>query len=318
MKIPDPRFKRYRIRLREEGGHWFSPSQWKENELVWGKPIQLYEFTEYEAEELATRSPFRLSVFWKFWGNDRKLEIWGQLEADDTWVPISPWLLKEQRANEHREVPARLGDRIEPAVSSSLPANRPSQDRLYDEAHAACVEALISKLRSDGHEPRTEGTYSRFGERGSVDVYCFGRAYKSSRERRTNCAIYEVWTEIDKALRKLDEKARVYPEALAEAHGLQRPSLTQAHFVVLATRQNLDLIADHWQTFRAKFADKMPPGKRLLLQVFDPVAGELEVLAPKPSGTSLDDQTLRRWARYPSKSAFIEAWRKKSVTRRSV
>src|SRR4030042_4622044 len=139
VKIPDPRFKRYRLRLREEGGSLLGPSQWKENDLVWGKPVGLYEFTEYEAEELATRSPFWLSVFRKLWGNDSRLEIWGELASDGTWVPISPWLLKERRAREHLR--PRIQERGNSPDQASV--DQMHQRKLEDEANAACVEGAM-------------------------------------------------------------------------------------------------------------------------------------------------------------------------------
>lgn len=335
VKIPDPRFKRYRLRLREEGGSLWGPSQWKENELFLGKPVQLYEFTYYEPEEFG-RSRLGRWLIWKFWGNDKRLEIWGQQVRDDTWVPISPWLLKEQRASEHRQPSVLAGSGEEPVAARAkgggvtameeTRANAQRDDppatgklregKLKDEAHAVCVDALISKLRSEGYDARPEGTYSKWGERGSVDVYCSWKFSKSPRNRHTVCAIYEVWTEVDnisESLRKLDEKARVFPVAYAEEQGLQRPSLTQAHFVLLATKQNVDVIAGHWETFQAKFSERKAPGTGLFLRIFNPVTAELQTLLPASAGQRLERQTLYRWVRFPSKGAFLEAWRKRST-----
>ncbi|MDO8611860.1 MAG: hypothetical protein Q7R32_03430 [Dehalococcoidia bacterium] len=324
VKIPDPRFKRYRLRLREEG--W----DLKENDLFFERPVRLYEFTEYEAEEFLSRSKIKLSWFWMGWKNDRRLEIWGQLVKDDTWVPISPWLLKEQRTSEHRQASAMTSRGEEPVAKPKgdvvtateetkadaqrgVPAStsRLAPGDLQDRAHAACVEALISKLRSEGYDARPEGTYSKWGERGSVDVYCSWKFSKSPRNRHTVCAIYEVWTEVDnisESLRKLDEKARVFPVAYAEEQGLQRPSLTQAHLVLLATKQNVDVIAGHWETFQAKFSERKAPGTSLFLRIFNPVTAELQTLLPASAGQRLEPPSLSAWVCFPSKQAFLGEW----------
>ena len=329
VKIPDPRFKRYSLRLREEGGSLLGPSQWKENELVWGKPVRLYEFTEYEAEELAARSPFWLSVFWKLWGNDKRLEIWGQRVKDDTWVPISPWLLKEQRASEHRQpsVPSVSGEEPVaarakgggPTAMEETQANAQRDDppatsklqegKLEDEAHADCVGALMSKLSSEGRDPEPECYYDWYGGvQGRVDCYHFD---KSTGE----CVVYEVKTQIDnvqQVLGKLDEYANVFPKYLKKEHAL-RSLATHAHLVVLATRSNMDVIWSNQELFKGKFSRRPERHTRFILQVFNPVTAELQTLLPVSAGQRLERQTLQRWVRFPSKGAFLEAWRKRST-----
>lgn len=95
MKIPDPRFVRYWVRLRQES------SDLGDSDLFWGKPVSLYDWTEYTTDELLQRGSLRLSVSWKVFKNDRKVEIEGQL-ADGRRVPVSPWLLEEQRVTEYK------------------------------------------------------------------------------------------------------------------------------------------------------------------------------------------------------------------------
>jgi hypothetical protein len=93
MKIPDPRFVRYWVRLRQES------SGLGEGDLFWGKPISLYDWAEYTPDELLQRGSLRLSVSWKLFKNDRKVEVEGQL-ADGRRVPVSPWLVEEQRRSD--------------------------------------------------------------------------------------------------------------------------------------------------------------------------------------------------------------------------
>lgn len=185
---------------------------------------------------------------------------------------------------------------------------------LEDEAHAACVEALVAKLHAEGLRPKTEVTYSRYGERGSVDVCCLEAP--GSADGATGCAVYEVWTQItnpNQALRKLDEKARVVPEVVAQQEAIPTPSHVRAHLVLLATKQNMELIASHRQTLLSKFSEGLTSGTRFLLQAFDPIAGDLHTLLPAPqrAGGGLDSSELRRWSRFPSRAAFLEAWRER-------
>jgi hypothetical protein len=192
-----------------------------------------------------------------------------------------------------------------PSTAPESPRQRAEDAPLHDRAHAACVEALVAKLRKDGHDARPEGTYSRYGERGSVDVYYF------SGEDSPYCAVYEVWTHVDNlnaSIRKLDEKARVFPLSFAEQQKFRPPALTRAHFVVLATEQNMRVIADHQATFEAKFSDALDEGRHFILEAFDPLSGELHVLLPAPTGASLSEAELRRWQRFSSKQKFYEAW----------
>ncbi len=234
--------------------------------------------------------------------------------------------LVDESIKRHSEEKARIWKRMEARVQEVAQANTSSSTPttesasrsaaatvapitpkpLHDRAHAACVEELVSKLRTDGFNAQPEGTYSRYGERGSVDVFFL------SDDDPSFCAIYEMWTEIDnlnEALRKLDEKSRIFATAYCEQAGMKRPTLTRAHFVLLATKPNMDLIGAHKETFTAKFAGQMTGGRRFVLQVFDPLSGDLHDLSPTPNNTGLGKESLRKWARFANKAVFYKAWR---------
>jgi transcriptional regulator with XRE-family HTH domain len=80
-------------------------------------------------------------------------------------------------------------------------------DRLLDERHAALCAAAAARLSTLGCEVIVEGSYSYFGERGSVDVLGWD-------SRRAALIVVEVKTEltsIEATLRKHDEKIRLGP-----------------------------------------------------------------------------------------------------------
>jgi transcriptional regulator with XRE-family HTH domain len=88
-------------------------------------------------------------------------------------------------------------------------------DRLLDERHAALVGAAVERLREDGWETRVEITYSRYGERGSIDVLGW-RAVEAA------LAVGEIksdFTSVEQTLRKHDEKVRLAPAIVREREG---------------------------------------------------------------------------------------------------
>lgn len=183
--------------------------------------------------------------------------------------------------------------------------------RLYDEAHAAAVEGLIRYLKAQGKEPCPEGTYNVYGERGSVDVYYV----EGPPDAPLGLALFEVWTAVDNlndALRKLDEKARVFPLHLSKASTGATPKLVQAHMVLLATDQNGDLVLRHLDTFKGKFKEGIKSGARYVLWSFDPVIGEVREMLPQ----SKPDAEVKPLRRFPSKQAFLNAWRNRPSPRK--
>lgn len=80
-------------------------------------------------------------------------------------------------------------------------------DRLLDEAHARVVDALVAWLRAHGWEVAVEASFSRYGERGSIDVLAWHPA-------RRALAVFEVKSvtpDMQAMLAGLDRKARLGP-----------------------------------------------------------------------------------------------------------
>jgi transcriptional regulator with XRE-family HTH domain len=101
-------------------------------------------------------------------------------------------------------------------------------DRLLDERHSDLVAAVVTALKSWGWEVAVEATYSRYGERGSVDILAAHAA------RRVGLVI-EVKTElnsIEETLRLHDVKVRLGPALCFDRFGW-RPAMVGRLLVVL-------------------------------------------------------------------------------------
>jgi hypothetical protein len=87
-------------------------------------------------------------------------------------------------------------------------------DRLLDEAHAAIVDLLVSWLRAHRWEVAVEVSFSRYGERGSIDVLAWQPVHHA-------LAVFEVKSvtpDMQAMLAGLDRKARLGP-AIARDRG---------------------------------------------------------------------------------------------------
>lgn len=85
-------------------------------------------------------------------------------------------------------------------------------DRLLDEAHAGLVDALVAMLRAAGWDVAVEVSFSRYGERGSIDVLAWDPI-------RRALAIFEVKSvtpDMQSMLVGLDRKIRLAPDIAAE------------------------------------------------------------------------------------------------------
>ncbi|MFN8630737.1 MAG: helix-turn-helix transcriptional regulator [Chloroflexota bacterium] len=100
-------------------------------------------------------------------------------------------------------------------------------DRLLDDDHASIVERLVAWLRAHGWDVAVEVSFSRYGERGSIDVLAF---HPSTRA----LAIFEVKSvtpDMQAMLSGLDRKARLGP-SIAKERGWSPASV--ARILVLA------------------------------------------------------------------------------------
>jgi len=88
-------------------------------------------------------------------------------------------------------------------------------DRLLDEDHAAVVAGIADRLERAGWQVLIEVTYSRYGERGSIDVlgvHAVARAVLV-------CEIKSDMPSAEATVRKLDEKRRLAPWIVRERLG---------------------------------------------------------------------------------------------------
>ena len=85
-------------------------------------------------------------------------------------------------------------------------------DRLLDEAHARIVDALVAWLRARSWEVAVEASFSRYGERGSIDVLAWHPLHRA-------LAVFEVKSvtpDMQAMLSGLDRKARLGPSIARE------------------------------------------------------------------------------------------------------
>ncbi len=146
-------------------------------------------------------------------------------------------------------VTVRVVDRVTVAIGGSadivLRWHGEALDRLLDEEHAALVEQLVAILRALGWEVAVEVSFSRYGERGSIDVLAWHAETRS-------LAVFEVksvtpdmgqcclgWTE-----------RRVWPRTSRQNRGWKPVNV--AKIVVLGdTSTNRDRLSRHEATIRA-------------------------------------------------------------------
>ena len=113
----------------------------------------------------------------------------------------------------------------------------PALDRLRDAGHAAAVEAVAAELARHGWDVLIEVGFSRYGERGSVDVIGW---------RATECAllIVEVKTslvDLQATLGAIDRKRRIVPGELSRERGW-RPTAIGVALVVVDSSTARDVV----------------------------------------------------------------------------
>jgi len=127
----------------------------------------------------------------------------------------------------------------------------PALDRLRDAGHAAAVEAVAAELARHGWDVLIEVGFSRYGERGSVDVAGW---------RATDCAllIVEVKTslvDLQATLAAIDRKRRIVPRELLRERGW-RPTAVGVALVVVDSSTARDVIVRHRSIFDSAFPSR--------------------------------------------------------------
>ncbi len=129
-------------------------------------------------------------------------------------------------------------------------------DRLLDSAHASLVEAVVRLLVGLGWEVATEVTFSRFGERGSIDVL----AYHPLLRVLIVIEVKSVVPDMQAMQSALDRKVRLAP-VIARERGWE--PVTVARMLVLADSSvNRRRVASH----EAQLRTTMPARTREIVR----------------------------------------------------
>jgi transcriptional regulator with XRE-family HTH domain len=107
-------------------------------------------------------------------------------------------------------------------------------DRLLDEAHARLVDVVVERLRSLGWEVAVEVSFSRNGERGSIDVLAFNPRSRAL----VVIEVKSVTPDMQAMLAGIDRKARLGP-VIARDRGWN--AAVVARILVIWTRARTDV-----------------------------------------------------------------------------
>lgn len=122
-------------------------------------------------------------------------------------------------------------------------------DRLLDERHAGLVEPSVDRLVRSRWATQVEVSYSIYGERGSIDIL-------GGNVERLAVVVEEIKSElarVDDTVRKLDEKARLVMQQIAEQRFGWRPRLVGRILVLPDTDRARRQVARHQATLEVAF-----------------------------------------------------------------
>jgi transcriptional regulator with XRE-family HTH domain len=124
-------------------------------------------------------------------------------------------------------------------------------DRVLDELHAELVGAAAALLEASGWSVSAEVTFSRYGERGSIDLV-------ATQRQLSVAVVIEAKTRllsIEETLRRLDAKVRLAPAVVYEREGW-RPSVVGRLLVVAGTSTQRRQVSRHDDVLRVAFPDR--------------------------------------------------------------
>jgi transcriptional regulator with XRE-family HTH domain len=124
-------------------------------------------------------------------------------------------------------------------------------DRLLDRHHAAIVERVIRTLLQAGWECRAEVSFSRYGDRGSIDVLAWNAAFRAVLLIEVKSEIYSV----EETLRRFHVKVRLAPEISFEQLGW-RPRIVGSALVLPESSSVRLRLETHAKTIASAFPDR--------------------------------------------------------------
>lgn len=170
-------------------------------------------------------------------------------------------------------------------------------DRLLDERHAALLGSTADMLTAGAWDPDVEATYSRFGERGSIDILAWHGA-------TSTLLVVEIKTElvtIEGTLRKLDEKVRLAPSIALDRWG-SRPSAVGRLLVLPSSTTHRRQVARHARVLEVALPVRFDDVRSWLRRPVGAVSGLLFVAPTTHGGAKHGDATGRRVRRPDSVS----------------
>jgi transcriptional regulator with XRE-family HTH domain len=160
-------------------------------------------------------------------------------------------------------------------------------DRVLDQRHADLVGLTVLLLRRYEWVTELEVTYSRFGERGSIDVLGWRPTARSLLVVETKSEIVSV----ESTLRKLDEKVRlagpIWSERLAVPKG-SGPLAISRLIVLPATRTEYRRVDRHAALFDEAFPVRGAAVRRWLRKPVGTMAGLLFLTETSNGRTARD------------------------------
>ena len=198
---------------------------------------------------------------------------------------VSRAVVGRVEAGELTGVTVGVVDRVAVAIGGSadlvLRWHGEALDRLLDEEHAALVEQLVAILRALGWEVAVEVSFSRYGERGSIDVLAWHAEARS-------LAVFEVKSvtpDMGAMLFGMDRKTRLAPDIVADRGW--KPATVAKILVLGDTSTNRDRLARHEATIGAALPARTRDVRRWLAAPGpDAIAGVLFLRNARPTGAT--------------------------------
>lgn len=142
-------------------------------------------------------------------------------------------------------------------------------DRLLDSAHAALVNEVVRWLGDLGWACAVEVSFSRYGERGSIDVL----AWHAVSATLLVIEVKSVVPDVQAMIATLDRKARL-ARAVAEERGWSSRSVGRL-LVIGESATSRDRVRTHAELFGAAYPQRSVAVRRWLREPAGPLAGLL-------------------------------------------